>query len=417
MRRSRRRDEAGLAFLGGLGQLVEETADHRELVRGAVKLAVPIFADFAILDARERPLGPDGPVEVAHAEALAVDPLRDLALRYAPRLDWGDHPLANVIRSRDPALFTSLTEETWAELARDEAHLRLLRELAPRSLVVVPLLMHDRVTGLFVFGAREPGRYDAADVAMVAQLAHCVGCALHSARLARAREEFISTAVHEIKTPITVIKAAVQLIGRTPVEQREKRMPETLARLERQCNRLTRLVTDVLEMSRIELRRVELARRPTDTAALVARVVSEMQGISPGHRLVICRNDRVQVALDADRIEQVLTNLVDNATKYSPAGGDVEITSQREGAELVVSVRDRGVGIPADKQARIFERFYRAHAGTPYEHSSSLGAGLYVSREFVRRHGGRMWFESREGEGATFSFSLPLPSEPGRGTP
>ena len=227
-------------------------------------------------------------------------------------------------------------------------------------------------------------------------------------QLTRAREEFIAAAVHEIKTPVAVIKTSVQFLQQFPPEQREQRLPPMLERLDRQCNRLDRLVTDVLEVTRLDLRKMELRRRPTDVRALVERVVAEMQNVSPNHCLVITQVDSVEAELDADRVEQVFYNLLDNAIKYSPSGGNVDVSLRRDGDAFVVAVRDRGIGIPADKQQRIFERFYRAHAGTRYEHAASLGVGLYLSRELVRRHGGRIWFESAEGEGATFYVRLPL---------
>jgi signal transduction histidine kinase len=112
---------------------------------------------------------------------------------------------------------------------------------------------------------------------------------------------------------------------------------------------------------------------------------------------------------ERDRLEQVLLTLLDNAIRYSPEGGEVDVGVSVEGGEAVVSVTDRGVGIPAEKQSRIFERFYRAHTGTHYDYGG-MGVGLYISREIVRRLGGKLWFESREGEGSTFRFSLPLES-------
>jgi signal transduction histidine kinase len=227
-------------------------------------------------------------------------------------------------------------------------------------------------------------------------------------RLTRAREEFISAAIHEIKTPVAVIKTSVQFLQQFPQEQREKRLPQMLARLDRQCNRLDRLVSDVLEVTRLDLRRTELRRRTTDVGELVERVVAEMQNVSPRHCLVIGRSDPIEAEIDPDRVEQVVFNLIDNAIKYSPAGGNVEVDLRRENDTFVISIRDFGIGIAADKQERIFERFYRAHAGTRYEHAASLGVGLYLSREIARRHGGSMWFESREGEGATFHLRLPM---------
>jgi signal transduction histidine kinase len=230
--------------------------------------------------------------------------------------------------------------------------------------------------------------------------------------LTRSREEFISAAIHEIKTPVTVIKTSAQLMHRISPAQRDARYPDLLARIDRQCNRLTRLVTGVLEVLRLEQQAVELRLRRTDLAELVARVVDEMQEFSARHRLRIIRNDPMEAMVDPDRIEQVLANVIDNAIKYSPSGGDVEIESRLDDGSMRVMVHDRGIGIPRGMQGRVFERFYRAHAGTPYDLVTSLGVGLYLSRELVVRHGGQMWFESEEGRGSRFFFAIPL-SPPG----
>jgi signal transduction histidine kinase len=113
------------------------------------------------------------------------------------------------------------------------------------------------------------------------------------------------------------------------------------------------------------------------------------------------------VVADRERIGRVITSLVDNAVRFSPEGGPVETRVEPDGSEVTISIRDRGLGIPPERQAHVFERYYRAHAGTPEDYGG-LGIGLEMSREIVQRHGGRMWFESAPGVGSTFRFSLPL---------
>jgi signal transduction histidine kinase len=182
--------------------------------------------------------------------------------------------------------------------------------------------------------------------------------------------------------------------------------------LGRQSDRLARLVQDLLEVSRLEVDSLALRRQPIDLVALVADVMERMTGMADGHRLALTAAEPALVVGDADRIEQVLVNLLSNAIKFSPGGGEIEARVVIVGAEAVVSVRDEGVGIPAERQGQIFERFYRAHADTEHDYGG-MGIGLYYSRELIARHGGRMWFESERGRGATFSFSLPL-SQGGR---
>ncbi|HEY6105997.1 MAG TPA: ATP-binding protein, partial [Anaeromyxobacteraceae bacterium] len=171
--------------------------------------------------------------------------------------------------------------------------------------------------------------------------------------------------------------------------------------------RLSRLTHQLLELSRLRLGGPELRRETYDLAEQVAEVLARLQSLAAGHRLTLARREPAPVYADCERMEQVLVNLVDNAVKFSPGGCDVETTVARLGSEVQVSVRDQGLGIPRDKQARIFERYYRAHAGTAEDYGG-IGVGLDMSREIVSRHGGRMWFESEPGAGSAFSFTLPL---------
>jgi PAS domain S-box-containing protein len=216
------------------------------------------------------------------------------------------------------------------------------------------------------------------------------------------REEFFSTAAHEFKTPLAVVKAYAQLIAKR--QESERPALETVIR---QVERLNRLVQHLLEVSRFRLGNAELHRSCFDLVPLVGEVAERMQAVAAGHRLRFHPCAEARVEADRERVEQVLVNLIDNAFRFSPDGGDVDATVRRRDAEVVVSIRDRGLGIPADRQGHMFERFYRAHAGTPQDYGG-LGVGLEMSREIVARHGGRIWFESEPGEGSTFSFSLPL---------
>jgi signal transduction histidine kinase len=133
-----------------------------------------------------------------------------------------------------------------------------------------------------------------------------------------------------------------------------------------------------------------------------------MQILSDRHRFTLSgAEQRLPVLADHERLAQVLTNLLENAIKYSPHGGDIEIRVGQDGNQVVFSVRDHGIGIPQDQVKHIFERFYRA-GNVSSEHYGGLGLGLHISREIIQRHEGQIWVESREGEGSTFSFCLPL---------
>jgi two-component system phosphate regulon sensor histidine kinase PhoR len=186
--------------------------------------------------------------------------------------------------------------------------------------------------------------------------------------------------------------------------------PAALDVIDRQTERLARMVQQLLEVSRFRAGGSELEPERFDLAGLVAEAAAAVAAQTEGRRILVAPAAPAAVLADRARIGQVVTSLFANAVRFSPEGGDVEAAVGRQGQEVVVWVRDHGLGIPADRRARIFERYYRAHAGTAHDYGG-LGLGLDMSREIVARHGGRIWFESEEGRGSTFSFSLPVAPE------
>jgi signal transduction histidine kinase len=224
-------------------------------------------------------------------------------------------------------------------------------------------------------------------------------------RLEAMRDEFLATAAHELKTPLAVVKAYAQLVQRrTPSEA------PALAVVQRQVDRMTRLVQHLLDASRLRLDPGFGPVERFDLARLVEEVVERMRAADAGHDLRVTSPGPLVAMGDRDRIVRVVQSLLDNAVRFSPRGGAIEVQVERGDLEARVSVQDHGLGIPYDRQARIFERYYRAHAGTPEDYGG-LGLSLDLSREIVTRHGGRIWFESVPGEGSTFHFSLPAVRE------
>lgn len=224
----------------------------------------------------------------------------------------------------------------------------------------------------------------------------------------RIRDEFLSIASHELKTPLTPLAARLQAlhtraVAGGPVDA------VSLEKARRSLARLTWLINDLLDASRIGSARLTLQREPVSLAEVARSVADALRSASARHAIVVdLPQGEVQVAGDRQRLEQVLSNLVDNAIKYSPGGGTIRIALEVRGEEAVLSVTDPGIGIPADQQRHLFERFFRARnaAATSY---GGLGLGLYISRDIVERHGGRIWVESEPGRGSTFRVALPLP--------
>jgi PAS domain S-box-containing protein len=224
--------------------------------------------------------------------------------------------------------------------------------------------------------------------------------------LDRLKDQFIEVAAHELKTPVAIMKGYAEVLLRAARDHPPEHH-RILEAIDRGADRIDRLVRDLLDVSELHLGNLVLRQERVDLTQVVEEVVDKAALTARRHRVRLVNADQVTVWGDRDRLGEVTLTLVDNAVRYSPQGGDVEVSVTVQDHEAVVSVRDQGVGIPEDKQWRIFERFYRAHTGTPYDYGG-MGVGLYIAREIVARQGGRMWFESREGLGSAFHFSLPL---------
>ena len=228
-------------------------------------------------------------------------------------------------------------------------------------------------------------------------------------------DEFISIAAHELRTPIAALQGFAQMLL---VQNRRGRgvaladwQVESLEEIEQATLRLVELAEDLLDVTRLQAGRLILHREPTDLVALVQRMVSRMHMTMQQHQVIAATTqDHLVAEIDPGRMEQVLTNLLSNAIKYSPEGGSIEILlCESEAQGIVLSVHDHGIGIPAQQQAAIFGRFMRADNARACG-IGGTGLGLYLSRELVALQGGRIWFESTEGQGSTFFVALPLAS-------
>lgn len=245
----------------------------------------------------------------------------------------------------------------------------------------------------------------------------------HDARLAaedaiQIRDDFLSVAAHELKTPVTSLRATAQIIARK-LQKGSGDAPQWLTDglrvIDQQSERLTRLIGQLLDVSRLDRQVRSSERVSTDLVAMAERLVTAFQARSARHQLTLTTDASAVAEVDPVGVEQVVSNLLDNAIKYSPDGGHVDVQVRADGHELVrVSVRDHGIGIPKEKRAEIFKRFYQAHAN---EHRSGLGLGLFISQQIVEQHGGQITVEFPSDGGARFIVTLPVHAEAFAPTP
>jgi PAS domain S-box-containing protein len=220
-------------------------------------------------------------------------------------------------------------------------------------------------------------------------------------RLERAQQDFVAMASHDLASPVTVVRGRAQLM------QRRKAYDEdSIASILEQTTRMERLISDLRDLVQVESGGFPMQRSPVDLAALAHDAAERTRAIDAGRAVRMDAPEMPAIVVgDRDRLGQVLDNLLGNAVKYSPKGGEILVRVELAGAEARLSVSDQGSGVPADVLPHLFDRFYRGnHAAS----TTGLGLGLYISRMLVEAHGGRIWAKSEPGAGSTFTISLPL---------
>ena len=229
----------------------------------------------------------------------------------------------------------------------------------------------------------------------------------HFRRAQEMQSVFVSGVSHELKTPVALIKGYAGTLRREDASWDPAEIRDGLEVIEDEADRLTGLIENLLEASRLQAQKMRLDLASVDLAALAARVVTrfQMQGTTHDFRLAFPETFPT-IEADEARLRRVMDNLLGNAVKYAPAGGLIEVGGQANAAAVTVFVRDEGVGISADEQEQLFERFYRVN-DTLGQRTQGTGLGLYLARSIVEAHGGTIGVESRPGRGATFHFTLP----------
>jgi PAS domain S-box-containing protein len=218
------------------------------------------------------------------------------------------------------------------------------------------------------------------------------------------KDEFMAMASHELKTPVTVARANLEVLGMLITETNPTAL---LKKAIWQLDKLSRLIGDLLNVSKVQSGKMEMNKATYNYVNSVDEAIKNLQLTNQSREIHFnAAVNEVMVTADAERIEQVIINLVLNAIKYSPGNQVIEVAISRKHEEVITSVRDHGIGIPAADKEKVFERFFRGSGVAAT--FSGLGIGLYVAREIIQRHGGKIWIESTIGKGSTFYFSLPV---------
>jgi PAS domain S-box-containing protein len=408
----RKKAEETQRFLADASAVLARSLDYRATLARLARLALPRLADWCVIDVLEN--GAFARIEVAHRDPAWQD--RVQGLRDFPPLPPRPHPSITVIETGEPELIETVSDAYLQAIATSPGHLRLLRDLDPRSILVVPLVARGRNLGAFgLFSCRTDRSYEPDDRLLATELARRAALAVDNARLYReakeavaARDEVLGVVSHDLGNPLSAIRVSTRVLDRLLDPGAGDAVRAQLDGIRRAGLQMERLIRDLLEIRRIEAGRLRLVRRPEHTRELVLeavrafRDVAAEQGVALECRIAAGLPDTIRV--DADRIQQIFSNFIGNALKFTPSGGTVTLLAGADGdGGIEFAIQDTGPGIPPEHLPRVFDRFWQASQ----QGSHGVGLGLAIAKGLAEAHGGAVAVHSEPGGGSRFSFTIP----------
>ena len=405
------------AFLAEASRRLAESVDYEQTLKTVAALALPRLGDWSIVDLAE----PDG--SMRRLAVVHPDPGKQVLARRL-EVDWPperDDPLGVpvVVRTRAPQATGPVTDEFIARAARDPEHLATLRQLGIASVLTVPLLARGQVLGAITFVSGQPGRgHTDRDLALAEDLAGRCAMAIAHMRVVEElkksvllRDQVLGYVSHDLKNPLgAIMLVATQILAESRAPRAAFTTGERIAALERilaATAHMHRLIGDLLEVAQIGAGGVSIHPREVQPASLVEDV---LHAYAPGLALQSLRleshvhGELPPLRADPGRLRQVFENLLENAAKFTPAGGVVTLAAARLDGSVLFSVADTGAGISGDEMPRLFDRFWQARR----QGAGSAGLGLAICKGIVEAHGGAIWAESAVGRGSTFYFRVPV---------
>ncbi len=396
-------------FLSEAARRLSASLALDETLQKVVQLVVEEFADYCILDLVEN----DEVRRFAASSGGEAD-LMDEARAHPLRIT-DDTPQARAFHDRKPVLVSRVDEEWLRSAAQDEAHLQLLRQLHPASVIFVPLDSGRERIGLFSAVSTRADRFRERDLQTAVELGRHAALAIENARLYRdaeaanqAKANFLSVMSHELRTPLSAIIGYTDLMDRGVVGEISGKQSAYLGRIRASSNHLLQIIEEILAFAGTEAGKESVHPEEITLAQLmegVAAVAEPLAGETGLEFTIDVADGDIATRTDPRKARQVLLNLISNALKFTESGS-VQVRARPEGDVLVFEVEDTGVGIPADRLEKIFERFWQLEEALTRK-AGGTGLGLTVARSFAQLLGGSLSVESEPGAGSTFTLRIP----------
>jgi signal transduction histidine kinase/ActR/RegA family two-component response regulator len=413
-------ERAHLEFLSRAGELLSSSLDYPSTLTRLARLIVPQLADWCAvhvegLDVEKMP--------IAHVSSDKIATLRDIFRRF-PLVEQSLYGYPAVLQNGKPLVVDSISEGLLEASARSSEHLAALRKIGAKSWITVPLRIQSTILGGITLAASESGRrYGSSDLILAEELARRAAAAIDNARLyelskiersrmeaaTRAKDEFVAVVSHELRTPLNVIVGWIRLLKSSALS--EEKREHSLEVIERNANALSQLVADLLDISRVISGKIRINPSQVDLANVVDIALEDARLALETKRLRVHVDlDREKAVMrgDADRLQQIVWNLLTNALKFTPKGGEIWITLRRVDSDLELEVRDNGIGIEPEFLPHVFESFRHGNSSTTRTHRG-LGIGLSITKHLVDLHGGSIALKSGGiGRGTSATVRLPV---------
>ncbi len=403
-----------VGFLAEASKILSSSLDYNITLASTAKLIVRNIADFCIIDIVENKRLKRVTVMVSNKKEQKI---AELMFNYLPD-PRNKKAIYDAVHLGKPIIIKQKTEKWLKSVSRIPAEREIVNLLDLQSFIFTPLKSRRRIIGALTLGLKSTSkRYDASDALLVEELASRAGLAVDNAKLfteaknaIQARDEFMSIASHELKTPLTSILLNLQLTLRKMRNTTSGRIKaddirKMIELSEQQSQRLSRLITELLNTSVVSTGRLVLEKEQVDLYQLTKNVIERFDlQLKKANTKVNFTGTKTVGNWDSIRLEQMISNLLSNAIKYGNEK-PIKIEVRKNGNQAIFKIQDQGIGIDPYSKNKIFERFQRTESAKNFK---GLGLGLYIGKQIIEAHGGKIKVESAENEGSTFIVSLPI---------